>query len=116
MLIDATDALRDVPGPDLLDAVHSVAVELYDRVFVTGQGYRPGMSHVILIGVLARVAWHSEYGQKSAMVQVHSASTLGVFATTKNNLAHHRARWMRRALGKGLEQLDRTLLERASSA
>jgi hypothetical protein len=113
VLIDATDALREVPGPELLGEVHRVALELYDRVFVTGEGYRPSMSHLMLIGVLARVAWHSDDGEQSTMVQVHSASTIGVFATTENNLAHHRARWLRNTLGDGLEQLDRTLLERA---
>lgn len=112
VFIDATDAFRDVPGAELLGEVHRVALELYDRVFVTGQGYRPDMSHLMLIGVLARVAWHSDDGEQRTMVQVHSASTIGVFATTQNNLAHHRARWLRKKLGDGLEQLDRTLLER----
>jgi hypothetical protein len=113
VLVDVTDALRDVPGSHLAHEVHNVAVELYDRVFEIGRGYRPGMSHVILIGVVARVSWRSVDKTESAMVQVHSASTFGVFGTVKNTLSHRRAKWMRAVLETGYDQLSRTLIERA---
>jgi hypothetical protein len=112
VLIDVTDALRHVGPSNLKDALHDVALELYDRVFVTGHGYRPDMSHMMLIGLLARVAWQSDDKPTGAMVQVHSVSTLGVFATTQNNLAHHRAKWIRTALRTGMEGLNQTLVER----
>lgn len=115
VVIDATDALRLVPGHRLLGVVRGVALKLYGEVFVTGRGYEPGMSHITLIGVFARVAWDSEDRQDSAMVQVHSASVFGVFATTKNNLSHLHAKWMRSVFQNGLEQLNRTIIERGDS-
>lgn len=109
VLIDATDALRDKPGAELMDAVWQIVEEMTHQTFETGQGHRPGMSHIMLLGAMARVAWHPEYGENLAMVQVHSASGFRVIATAPNTLADHRAKWMRALLRTGFERLDRTL-------
>ena len=108
-MIDATDALRDKPGAELMDAVWQIVEDMTHQTFEVGQGHRPGMSHIMLLGAMARVAWHSEYGENLAMVQVHSASGFRVIAAAPNTLADHRAKWMRALLSTGFERLDRTL-------
>ncbi|MFN2399427.1 MAG: hypothetical protein ABR543_12435 [Gemmatimonadaceae bacterium] len=113
VLIDVTDCLRDTPGDHLDREVRVIALELYDRVFVSGQGYRPGYSDLLVVGAYTRVAWNSEDRHNEAMVKVHTSSAIDVFATTENNLNHHRAKWIRSRFQAGLERLSLTLEERS---
>jgi hypothetical protein len=65
----------------------------------------------MMAGTFARVAWNSQDGDLVAMVQVHTSSTIGIFAQTRNSLVDHRARCIRKGFEDGLERLNRTLSE-----
>lgn len=109
VLIDATDALRNEAGAGLMNATWQIIDEVTNLVFVAGEGYKSGMSHIMLVGAIARVAWHSEDGENSAMVQVHSTSGFRVLAKAPNTLADRRAKWMRTVLRTGFEGLDQAI-------
>jgi hypothetical protein len=112
ILVDVTDALRAVPLDELDDEVRTVALELYDQVFVSGEGHRAGYSNILVAGAFARVAWNSIDGVDNAMVRVHTSSTIGIFARARGTLEDHRARWIRKGFQNGLEYLSQTLQER----
>ena len=116
VLVDVTDCLRSVPRADIDDEVRRVALTLYDRVFVTGQGHKAGYEHIMVAGAFARVAWScSDDGEDSAMVDVHTSSTVGIFAAAPDTDEERRARWIRTHFQDGAGLLSRTLAETATS-
>jgi hypothetical protein len=114
ILIDLTDCLKGIPGEELDLEVRRLTLSLYDRVFVTGVGHRPGYSNIMVVGTFARVAWQPDDRAATRMVNVnvHTVSTICVFATQPGTLADHRARWIRASLEDGFGRLYRTIGER----
>lgn len=113
IVLDITDCVRDTSSTALESHVRELALSLYDRIFVTGQGYRPGYERIMMAGVLVRRAWTTDESERSAMVEVHTISTIGIFASARGTLADRRARWLRSTLEDGLEKLYQTLGERS---
>ena len=111
VLIDVTDCVRGVPSAQIDAEVRRLALLLYDRTFVSGRGYHPGSDCIRVAGTFARVGWHSDDGPGNAMVNVHTSSTLGVFATAKGTLLDHRGKWLRKSFEDGLGRLYQTLAE-----
>jgi hypothetical protein len=112
VVIDATDIVRGLTGDELDREIRSIALEIYDLVWEGhGRAYRPGFSHIMVIGTLARPAWTSQDGPSAAMVQVHTSSTVATIATAAGNLSAHRARWIRKSLQDGLNLLRLTSAE-----
>lgn len=111
VLVDVTDCVRGLTGEAIGKEVRRLALGLYARTFVTGRGHKPGYTNIMMAGTFARVAWNSQDGDLVAMVQVHTSSTIGIFAQTRNSLVDHRARWIRKGFEDGLERLNRTLSE-----
>lgn len=110
ILVDVTDCVRGRVGDELDTAVRECALMLYDLAW-DGRSYRPGYSHIIVIGVVARPAWSSDDGANAAIINVHSSTTVGVLATHRNNLAGHRARWIRQVFQTGTRLLGKTSAE-----
>ena len=115
IMMDVTDCVRDIPRGAVDDEVRRIALSLYDRVFVTGRGHRPGYGHIMTAGAYARLAWSVDEGEEGALVNVHTSSTIGIFATTRNTLADIHAKWIRSHFEDGLWRLNRTLTEASSS-
>jgi hypothetical protein len=111
ILMDLTDCLRSVPAEDFDVEARRVTLDLYDTVFITGSGHRPGFSNIMVVGTFARVAWTSQDVETHAMVTVHTNTTIAVLAYQQGSLADHRARWIRTSLERGFERLYRTLKE-----
>lgn len=111
VLVDVTDCVRSAPRTSVDDEVRRLALRLYDRTFVTGRGYNPGYGCVMVAGTFARIAWHSVDASGHSMVDVHTSSTIGVFATTEGNLLDHHGKWIRRTFQDGLDLLYQTLAE-----
>lgn len=113
VLVDVTDCVRGVSLPDVGKEVRRLALQLYARAFETGRGYKPGYKAIMVAGTFARVAWHTESETEAdqSMVNVHTTSVVGVFATTEGNLLDHHGKWIRRTFEDGLEKLYRTLSE-----
>lgn len=114
VLIDVTDCVRGLSPNDVGSEVRRLALTMYSEVF-DDLGFRPGRSHVIVAGTFARVAWETTDYDAHAMVNVHTASTIGIFAQARGTLLDLRARWIRSAFERGLEQLYRTLRERTNA-
>jgi len=116
VIVDVTDALRKVARAVIGEEVRRVALTLYDRVFVDGQGHKPGREHIIVAGAFARVAWSLlDEGEESAMVDVNMTSCVGILVSAPGTNEDRRARWIRTHLQDGLEQLNRTLAETTPS-
>jgi hypothetical protein len=111
VLIDVTDCVRSFPLADIDREVRRLALTLYDRVFVTGRGYKPGYRSIMVAGTFGRVAWQTVDGTEQSMVSVHTSSVVGVFATTQGNLLDHHGKWIRQHFQDGLGRLYRTLSE-----
>lgn len=113
VVVDITDCVRDTDPAALEAEVRHIALSLYERIFVTGQGYRSGYERIMMAGVIARRAWTTDENEDSAMIEVHTLSTIGIFASARGTLSDHRAKWLRNSLEQGLERLYRTLGERS---
>ena len=55
ILVDLTDCLKGIPGEKLGMEVRGLTLSLYDRVFVTGSGHRPGYAVEWLTWKQARI-------------------------------------------------------------
>ena len=113
VVLDITDCVRDTSSGALEAQVRKLALSLYDRIFVTGQGYRPGYERIMMAGVIVRRAWTTDESERGAMVEVHTMSTIGIFASARGTHADRRAQWLRSTLEQGLERLYQTLGERS---
>jgi hypothetical protein len=111
VLIDVTDCVRAEPPGDIDKAVRRMALKLYDRTFVTGQGYKTGYEGIMVAGTFARVAWHAEEHPDHAMVNVHTSSVIGVFALLEGSVLDRHAKWIRRNFEEGLGRMYQTLSE-----
>jgi len=116
VLVDVTDCIRDTPKHQVDETVRKLALEIYDRVFTTGWGYKEGYEGIVVAGAYARVAWTSADGDAASMVNVHTSSTIGLFTKRRNVLLDHHGRWLRAAFADGLWKLNQTLAERARAA
>lgn len=111
VLVDVTDALRDIPRADVDGEVRRLALMMYDIVFVSEQGHRPGYEHIHIAGAYTRLAWTSHDGEETSMVDVHTSSCIGIFAAAEEAPEARRAKWLRSRFEDGLERLNRTLAE-----
>ena len=84
---------------------------LYDRTFVTGQGYKPGFESIMVAGTFARVAWHADDHTDHSMVDVHTSSAIGIFALVEGSVPDQHARWIRQNFEDGLGRMYQTLAE-----
>jgi hypothetical protein len=109
VLIDVSDCVRGLDNEAASLFVRDQGKVILDEVFVHGCGPRPGYSHIMMAGVYARVAWTSDDGALAAMVKVHTASRIGIFAPVRNSLVDHRARWLRRHFQDGFYGMTRAL-------
>jgi len=116
VIVDVTDSLREVPRYSIGDEVRRLALMIYDVVFVSEQGHRPGYEHIHMAGAYARVAWTSQDGDEASMVDVHTSSVIGIFAQSDDRPEARRAKWVRSRFQDGLERLNRTLAEGRNSS
>lgn len=116
ILVDVTDCVRGMTPRAVDDAVREHSLRIYDEIFVTGVGYRPGYSSIMVAGAYARLAWTSEDSEDHSIVAVHTSSTIGLFATQQYSLLDHRAQWLRASFQDGLSTLSRTLAEHIKAA
>jgi hypothetical protein len=111
ILVDVTDCLRNLPGKELDAEVRRLALLLYDRVFIEGKGYQSAHSNIMMAGTFARIAWTSDDRAESAIINVHTSSSISIFAERQNTLSDHHSHWIRERFEHGLTSLSRTLSE-----
>lgn len=109
MVIDVTDCLVDATPEAADDAVVAHAEAIGSQFFVQGSGWKPGYSHVIMVGVMARPAWHVDLtGDNEGQVLIHNTSCVAAFGTARGTLDTLQAHWLRKHLEAGLNRLGFT--------
>ena len=105
VVVDVADCIRDLSVDDAGKEVFRLARAMSSEIFEEGHGHHPGYSNIMVTGTYARLVWTSTDGESDAMVNVHSSSSMTVYASTRNSLLGHRARWLRERLLAGLNML-----------
>ena len=109
MVIDVTDCLRDAAPDTADDAVVAHAEAISRQLFVHGSDWKPGYSHVLMVGVMARPAWHLDLiGDNEGQVLIHSTSCVAAFGTARGTLDTLRGHWLRKNLEAGLNRIGFT--------
>lgn len=111
VILDVTDCVRGMSPKDIDAEVRRLAIQVYGEVFEDNRGYRPGYSSIMVAGILARAGWAADHHEDEAQLDVHTSSSIAVFAKVPNTLLDHHGRWIREHLQDGLEQLYRTIGE-----
>lgn len=115
MVIDVTDCLADEEPATADDAVVAHAEAIGSQFIVHGIGWKPGYSHVIMVAVMARPAWHLVHsGDNEGQVLIHSTSCVGAFGTARGTLDALQGQWLRKQLETGLNRLGFTSEETKS--
>jgi len=109
IVVDVTDCLTEATGVAADNEVLTQAAAIADEFFVHGSGWKSGYSHILMVGVIARPAWHLALtGEDEGQVSVHSTSCVHAFGTARGTLDMHRSHWMRKSLNTGLNRLGFT--------
>ncbi|HEX7961399.1 MAG TPA: hypothetical protein VF493_15865 [Terriglobales bacterium] len=110
IVIDVTDSVGNAEEADA--AVVAQADRISAEFFTHGEGWKPGCRHVMMVGVIARPAWHYvPSGQKEGQVMIHSTSCVAAFGTKRGTLDTLHSHWMREKLNLGLNKLGFTSSE-----
>ncbi len=113
VILDVTDCLLGIPPTEVDDVVLKHYEQTSALFFENGVGFKPGQSHMLFAGVLARPMWTVSGVKGDAMVAVHSTSAIGAFGTRPGTLDFRRATWLRETINDGLNQIGFTSVEEA---
>lgn len=108
MVIDITDTLRSVNADEADESVLKWAGEVARLFWREGTGATPGMSHVLMVLVMARPNWVVEPKEDNALILVHSTSAGWAFGMREGTLDHRRGVWLRQTVSRGLNMLGFT--------
>ncbi len=109
MVIDVTDCLADATPETADDTVVAHAEAIGSQFFVHGSGWKPGYSHVLMVGVMARPTWHMKLtGYNEGQVLIHSTSCVAAFGTARGTLDTLQGHWLRSHLEAGMNRLGFT--------
>lgn len=110
VIVDLTDCLRDVPV-SVVDSQVSESVAILKGLVGTERGYNPGYHSIKFAGIVVRSAWGVVEGRRQAHILVHTSTAFVSFGKGPNTIDHRRGIWLRETIGKGYEQLYRTMGE-----